>query len=599
MVQHIRNFSIIAHIDHGKSTLSDRIIQACGGLHTREMTSQVLDSMDLERERGITIKSQTVMLNYVATINNQSYQFNLIDTPGHVDFSYEVSRSLAACEGAILVIDATQGIEAQTMANYKIAMEMCLAIIIVVNKIDILTVNIDHVLQEIKNIIQVNTNDIILCSAKTGFGISELLERIVYDIPYPTGDVNAPLQALVIDSWFNNYLGVVSLVCIKNGVLRKGDVLKSMNTGCVYTVDQIGVFTPKQVKRETLSCGEVGWVVYLVKNILGISVGDTLTVLNRSAKLAWPGFKKVQHYVYAGLFSIHPKTQKDFSNALYKLSLNDASLCYEPENSEFLGLGFRCGFLGLLHMEIVQERLKREYLLDLVVTTPMVVYEVLTINNQIISIDSPLKFLSLMQIKEIREPMVLCNILFPIKYVGGIISLCVEKRGTQISMEYYGNQVKLVYELPMSEIILDFFDRIKSISHGYASFEYEFHHFQSTSIVCIEILINKKRIDALAMLVHRNKVMHFANILVSKLQSLIPRKQFDIAIQAVIGTRVISRATVKQVRKNVIAKCYGGDITRKKKLLYNQKKGKKRMKEMGNIDLPGDIFLSILNVKNK
>lgn len=599
MIKYIRNFSIIAHIDHGKSTLSDRIIQVCGGLHTREMTSQVLDSMDLERERGITIKSQTVMLNYSSTINDQSYQLNLIDTPGHVDFSYEVSRSLAACEGAILVIDATQGIEAQTIANYRIAMEMCLEIIVVLNKIDILTADFDRVSQDIQEIIKVDTNNVVRCSAKTGFGISELLERIIYDIPCPKGDPNAPLQALIIDSWFNNYLGVVSLVCIKNGILHKGATLKSMSTGRVYTVDQIGIFTPKQVKRAILSCGEVGWVVYIVKNIIGASVGDTLTLLSRPASLAWPVFKKVQHCVYAGLFPMNPKTQKDFSNALYKLSLNDASLCYEPENSEFLGLGFRCGFLGLLHMEIVQERLRREYLLDLIITAPMVIYEVLAINNKIISIDSPLKLLSLMQIKEIREPIVLCNILFPIRYLGKIMSLCIEKRGIQVAIKYHGEQIELIYQLPMSEIILDFFNRMKSISHGYASFKYEFHHFQPANIVCLEILINKKRVDALAMLVHQDKAVCCGHMLVDKLQSLIPRQQFDIAIQAVIGNRVISRRTVKQVRKNVLAKCYGGDVTRKKKLLCNQKRGKKRMKKIGNIILPNAIFLSILNVNNK
>lgn len=598
MTKYIRNFSIIAHIDHGKSTLSDRIIQFCGGLHIREMTSQVLDSMELERERGITIKSQTAMLNYIARMDNQSYQLNLIDTPGHVDFSYEVSRSLAACEGAILVVDVTQGIEAQTMANHRIAKEMCLEIIVVLNKIDILTADVDRVFQDVRNIIKVDEDNIVQCSAKTGFGISELLERIICDIPCPKGDPNAPLQALIIDSWFNKYLGVVSLVCIKNGILCNGAVLKSMSTGTIYTVNQIGIFTPKQVKREFLNCGEVGWIVYFVKNVIGALVGDTLTLVNRSASAACPGFKKIQHYVYAGLFPINFKTQKDFSNALYKLSLNDASLCYEPENSEFLGAGFRCGFLGLLHMEIIQERLKREYLLDLIITTPMVVYEILTINNQVVYINTPLKFLSLAQIKEIREPIVLCNILLPTKYLGEIISLCIKKRGMQISMEYYGDQIKLVYNLPMSEIISDFFSRVKSVSCGYASFEYEFHYFSTSNIVCVEILINKKRIDALAMLVHKEKSIYRGHMLIDKLESLIPRQQFDIVIQAVIGNRVISRGIVKQVRKNVLAKCYGGDVTRKKKLLHKQKKGKKRMKKMGNIILPNAVFLSVLNVNS-
>lgn len=598
MVKYIRNFSIIAHIDHGKSTLSDRIIHACGGLHTREMKSQVLDSMDLERERGITIKSQTAMLNYISKIDGKSYQLNLIDTPGHVDFSYEVSRSLAACEGAILVVDATQGVEAQTIANYRVAIEMSLKVIVVLNKIDILTADVKRVLREIKNIFKINSN-IICCSAKTGFGILELLERIIQDIPCPQGDLGFPLQALIIDSWFNNYLGVVSLVCIKNGMLRKRDVLQSMNTGRVYTVDQIGVFTPKQVEREILSCGEVGWIVYVVKNITGVAVGDTLTLLKKSAILPCPGFKKIQHYVYAGLFSANSKTQKDFSNALYKLSLNDPSLCYEPESSEFLGPGFRCGFLGLLHMEITQERLKREYLLDLIVTAPVVVYEVLTINNQIISVVNPLKFLSLTHIQEIREPIVLCNILLPIKYLGEIISLCIEKRGVQLFLEYLSDQIKLTYELPMSEVILDFFDRIKSVSHGYASFEYRFHRFQSAKIVCMEVLVNKKRIDALAVLVHRDNVIRRGHMLVNKLKLLISRQQFDIVIQAVIGARVISRGIVKQVRKNVLARCYGGDVTRKKKLLYNQKRGKKRMREIGTINISNAVFLSILNVNGK
>lgn len=599
MVQLIRNFSIIAHIDHGKSTLSDRIIQVCGGLNAREMTSQVLDSMDLEKERGITIKSQTVMLNYISAIDSNSYQLNLIDTPGHVDFSYEVSRSLAACEGAILVIDVTQGIEAQTLATYKIATEMCLEVIVVLNKIDVLTADIMQVIQDVKDIIKVNTNDIVRCSAKTGFGITELLERIICDVPCPKGDENAPLQALIIDSWFNRYLGIVSLVCIKNGVLRRGDILKSMSTGYVYTVDKIGIFTPKQVQRDILHCGEVGWVVYVIKNAIGASVGDTLTLLKKSANLACPGFKKIQHYVYAGLFPANPKTQKDFSNALYKFSLNDASLYYEPENSEFLGLGFRCGFLGLLHMEIVQERLKREYCIDLIVTLPMVMYEVLTVHNQIIFIDSPMKLLMLQHIQEIREPIVICNILLPIKYLGGIISLCIEKRGTQLSMEYLGNQVKLTYNLPMSEIILDFFSRIKSISCGYASFEYKFQHFQVGNIVCVEVLVNKKRIDALSMIVHKDKAIYHGHALVNRLQSLIPRQQFDIVIQAVVHGRVISKSVVKQVRKNVLARCYGGDVTRKKKLLYNQKQGKKRMRKIGNVDLPNSVFLSILNVNIK
>ncbi|URJ23298.1 translation elongation factor 4 [Blochmannia endosymbiont of Camponotus sp. C-003] len=597
MLKYIRNFSIIAHIDHGKSTLSDRFIQTCGGLNEREMTSQVLDSMELERERGITIKSQNVTLNYTSK-NGQPYQLNLIDTPGHVDFSYEVSRSLAACEGALLIVDVTQGVEAQTVANYRIAKEMNLKTIVALNKIDLLTADPNRVSQEIKNIIGIDTHNAIQCSAKTGHGISELLERVIHDIPHPQGDPYAPLQALIIDSWFNKYLGVVSLICIKNGKLCKGDVLKSMNTEQKYTVDQIGIFTPKQVQRKTLTCGEVGWLVCSNKNIIKTPVGDTLTLSTRPAKNSCHGFKKLQPYVYAGLFPIGSKNQKIFHNALYKLSLNDASLFYEPERSEFLGLGVRCGFLGLLHLEIIQERLRREYSLDLLVTAPVVIYEILTIDNQIIYVDSPSKLLSLTKIKEIREPIVVCNILFPKKYLGEIISLCIKKRGTQVAIVYHDTQVTLTYKLPMSEIILNFFDQIKSASHGYASFEYKFSHFQTSNIVCIEILINKKRIDALTVITHQEKSIYHGRLLVNKLQKLIPRQQFDIVIQATIGKRIISRDIVKQLRKNVVEKCHGGDITRKKKLLYNQKEGKKRMKQIGNVNLPHTAFLALFDVNN-
>ncbi|WP_159715142.1 translation elongation factor 4 [Blochmannia endosymbiont of Camponotus nipponensis] len=598
MIKYIRNFSIIAHIDHGKSTLSDRFIQICGGLDVREMTSQVLDSMELERERGITIKSQNVTLNYMSK-NGHSYQLNLIDTPGHVDFAYEVSRSLAACEGALLVVDATQGVEAQTMANYQIATEMNLKVIVALNKIDLSTADPDRVSQEIKNIVGIDADDAIQCSAKTGYGIPELLECLIHNIPHPQGNLSAPLQALIIDSWFNKYLGVVSLICIKNGKLYKGDVLQSMNTGQKYIVDQIGIFTPKQVKRDMLACGEVGWLVCANKNIIRkTSVGDTLTLSTCPANSVCHGFKKLQPYVYAGLFPIGSKNQKIFHDAMYKLSLNDASLFYEPERSEFLGLGFRCGFLGLLHMEIIQERLRREYSLDLIVTAPVVVYEILTIDNQTIYVDSPSKLLSLTKIKEIREPIVLCNILFPKKCLGEIISLCIEKRGTQISMVYHNTQVLLTYELPMSEIMLDFFDRIKSASHGYASFEYKFSRFQVSNIVCIEVLINKKRIDALAVIAHQERSIYLGHVLVNKLQKLIPRQQFDIVIQAIVGKQIISRNIVKQLRKNVLAKCHGGDITRKKKLLYKQKEGKKRMKEIGNINLPHTVFLAIFDVNN-
>lgn len=595
-MQYIRNFSIIAHINHGKSTLSDRFIQICGGLNDREMKCQVLDSMELERERGITIKSQSVTLHYQSQ-HGQEYQLNLIDTPGHVDFAHEVSRSLSACEGALLVVDSSQGIEAQTLANYKIAMEMNLKIIVVLNKIDLLTSDTKRVSQDIENIIGIKTNNIILCSAKTGFGIKNILERLIHDVPPPLGNIDQPLQVLIIDSWFNNYLGVISLICVKNGKLNQGDILKSMNTGKRYIADQIGIFTPKQVKRISLTCGEVGWLVCTSKNTIESLVGDTLTLLNYPAKIALPKFKKIQPYVYAGLFPVHPATHKIFADALHKLSLNDSSLYYEPERSEFLGLGFRCGFLGLLHMEIIQERLKREYSINLITTAPMVIYEILTIDNNFIFIDNPLRLLSIMnKIKEIREPIAICKILLPKKYLGEIIALCIKKRGIQISLTYYhDDQIILTYEIPMSEIILDFFNHIKSISRGYASFEYKFNRFQKSNIVCLEILVNNQRIDTLSMIIHRETAEYHGRILVNKLYSLIPKQQFNISIQASVGNRVLCRNTVKQFRKNVISKCYGGDITRKQKLLYNQKMGKKRMKQIGCVKLPHTIFLSILN----
>lgn len=595
-MKYIRNFSIIAHINHGKSTLSDRFIQMCGGLTDREMVSQVLDSMELERERGITIKSQNVTLNYKSK-SGQNYQLNLIDTPGHVDFTHEVSRSLSACEGALLVVDASQGIEAQTIANYKIAMEMNLKIIVILNKIDLSTSAPKRVSQEINNIIGICEKNIILCSAKTGFGMNNILERLIHDIPPPQGNEDHPLQILILDSWFNKYLGVTSLICIKNGKLNQGDILQSMNTRKKYVADQIGIFTPKQIKCLSLTCGTVGWLVSTSKNIAESLVGDTLTLLARPAKIALPKFKKIQPYVYAGFFPIHSTTYKAFSNALDKLSLNDSSLYYEPERSEFLGLGFRCGFLGLLHMEIIKERLKREYSIHLVTTTPMVMYQILTTDNDIIYIDTPSKLLSIIhKIKEIREPIAVCNILCPKKFLGEIMTLCFKKRGTQISLIYYSrDQIFVTYELPISEIILDFFDHLKSLSQGYASFEYEFNRFQKANIVCLEILINRKRIDMLSMIIHREIAEYNGRILVNKLQSLIPRKQFNISIQASIGNRVICCNVIKQLRKNVISKCYGGDITRKQKLLYNQKIGKKRMKQMGYINLPHNLFLSILN----
>lgn len=595
-MKYIRNFSIIAHINHGKSTLSDRCIQICGGLQDREMTSQVLDSMELEREKGITIKSQSVTLNYISK-HGQKYQLNLIDTPGHVDFTHEVSRSLSACEGALLVVDSSQGVEAQTIANYKIAMEMNLKILVVLNKVDLLTSDIKRVSKDIKNTIGVHIENIILCSAKTGFGMNNVLERLIHDIPPPQGDLKKPLQILILDSWFNNYLGMMSLICIKNGKLNQGDILKSMSTGNRYVADRIGIFTPKQVKRAYLTCGEVGWLVCSTKNSTISLVGDTLTLLNCPAKTALPKFKKTQPYVYAGFFPISPTTYKIFTDALYKLRLNDSSLFYEPERSVYLGLGFRCGFLGLLHMEIIKERLKREYSINLITTVPMVKYEILTIDNGVIFIDNPLKLLSIMnKVKEIREPIVICNILSPKKYLGEIMTLCIKKRGVQISVIYHcEDQVILTYELPMSEIILDFFDNIKSISKGYASFEYQFNRFQKSKIVCLEILINNQRIDALAMIIHYNTAEYYGRQLINKLKLLISRQQFDISIQASVGNRVLCRSTVKKFRKNVISKCYGGDISRKQKLLYNQKMGKKRMKEIGHVNLSQSVFLSILN----
>lgn len=559
------------------------------------MKCQVLDSMELERERGITIKSQSVTLNYNAK-NGKRYKLNLIDTPGHVDFAHEVSRSLSACEGAILVIDASQGIEAQTIANYKIAMKMNLKIIVALNKIDLLTAEPKRISQEVEDVIGVKIENIILCSAKTGFGITDILERLIHDIPPPPGDLNQPLQGLVIDSWFNNYLGIISVVCIKNGKLHTGDILKSVRTGQKYIANKIGIFTPKQIQCTTLMCGEVGWVVCHNKNIISETlVGDTLTSLHCPSQQSLIGFNKIKPYIYAGLFPSNSVTQKVFANALYKLSLNDSSLCYTPERSKFLGLGFRCGFLGLLHMEIIQERLKREYAIDLIITSPMVKYEALTIDQKVIYINNPVQLLStIIKIREIREPIALCNILTPKQYLGNIINLCNKKRGVQVSIVYRSNQIMVTYDLPISEIILDFFDHIKSVSRGYASFEYEFNRFQKADVVCLEILINNQRIDTLAMIVNREVAESHGRVLVNKLQSLIPRQQFNLSIQAVVGNRIICRSTVKQLRKNVISKCYGGDVTRKKKLLYNQKLGKKRMEKTGHINLPHSIFLSIL-----
>ncbi|AVQ88378.1 MULTISPECIES: translation elongation factor 4 [Plesiomonas] len=594
-MKHIRNFSIIAHIDHGKSTLSDRIIQICGGLSDREMAAQVLDSMDLERERGITIKAQSVTLDYTAR-DGQVYQLNFIDTPGHVDFSYEVSRSLAACEGALLVVDAGQGVEAQTLANCYTALDMNLEVVPVLNKIDLPAAEPERVAEEIEDIVGIDATDAVRCSAKTGVGVPDVLERLVQSIPAPEGDPEAPLQALIIDSWFDNYLGVVSLVRIKNGCLRKNDKIKVMSTGQTWGVDRLGIFTPKQIDRTELNCGEVGWVVCGIKDILGAPVGDTLTLARNPAEKALPGFKKVKPQVYAGLFPISSDDYEAFRDALGKLSLNDASLFYEPENSTALGFGFRCGFLGLLHMEIIQERLEREYDLDLITTAPTVVYEVAMTSGEIVYVDSPAKLPPLNNIAEIREPIAECHMLLPQPYLGNVITLCIEKRGVQTNMVYHGNQVALTYEIPMGEVVLDFFDRLKSTSRGYASLDYGFKRFQAADMVRVDIMVNGDRVDALAIITHRANAQSRGREVVEKMKELIPRQQFDIAIQAAIGNQIIARSTVKQLRKNVLAKCYGGDVSRKKKLLQKQKEGKKRMKQIGNVELPQEAFLAILHV---
>ncbi|HHF5888276.1 TPA: translation elongation factor 4 [Haemophilus influenzae] len=594
-MKNIRNFSIIAHIDHGKSTLSDRLIQTCGGLSDREMEAQVLDSMDLERERGITIKAQSVTLNYKAK-DGETYQLNFIDTPGHVDFSYEVSRSLAACEGALLVVDAGQGVEAQTLANCYTAIEMDLEVVPILNKIDLPAADPERVAEEIEDIVGIDAMEAVRCSAKTGVGIEDVLEEIVAKIPAPEGDPNAPLQALIIDSWFDNYLGVVSLVRIKNGVLRKGDKIKVMSTGQTYNVDRLGIFTPKQEDTTVLECGEVGWVVCAIKDILGAPVGDTLTHQHNSATEVLPGFKKVKPQVYAGLFPVSSDDYEAFRDALGKLSLNDSSLFYEPETSTALGFGFRCGFLGLLHMEIIQERLEREYDLDLITTAPTVIYEVQLTNGEVVYVDSPAKLPPLNNIAEIREPIAECNMLVPQEYLGNVITLCVEKRGVQTNMVYHGNQIALTYEIPMGEVVLDFFDRLKSTSRGYASLDYGFKRFQAADMVRVDIMINSERVDALALIVHKDNSQYRGRELVEKMRELIPRQQFDIAIQAAIGNHIIARSTVKQLRKNVLAKCYGGDVSRKKKLLQKQKEGKKRMKSLGNVEVPQEAFLAILHV---
>ena len=594
-MKHIRNFSIIAHIDHGKSTLSDRLISTCGGLSDREMESQVLDSMDIERERGITIKAQSVTLDYKAK-DGETYQLNFIDTPGHVDFSYEVSRSLAACEGALLVVDAGQGVEAQTLANCYTAMEMDLEVVPILNKIDLPAAEPDRVAEEIEDIVGIDATEAVRCSAKTGLGIDLVLEEIVRCIPPPEGDPDAPLQALIIDSWFDNYQGVVSLVRIKQGQIKVGDKMKVMSTGLVHLVGKVGYFTPKQKETGILKAGEVGYVIAGIKDILGAPVGDTLTINGNEAVEALAGFKRVQPQVYAGLFPVSSDDYESFRDALTKLSINDASLFYEPENSSALGFGFRCGFLGLLHMEIIQERLEREYDIDLITTAPTVVYEVETNDHKVHYVDSPAKLPAVNDIFEIREPIAECNILVPQEYLGNVITLCIDKRGVQTKMDYHGKQVALTYLIPMGEVVMDFFDRLKSTSRGYASLEYNFEKFLASDMVRVDVLINGDRVDALALITHRDNSETYGRDLVDKMKELIPRQMFNIAIQAAIGGKIIARSTVKQLTKNVLAKCYGGDISRKKKLLKKQKEGKKRMKSVGNVDIPQEAFLAVLHI---
>ena len=597
-MQNIRNFSIIAHIDHGKSTLADRLIQLCGGLSEREMQAQVLDSMDLERERGITIKAHSVTLNYKAK-NGEIYQLNFIDTPGHVDFSYEVSRSLAACEGALLVVDAGQGVEAQTVAVCYTALDQGLHVVPVLNKIDLPQADAERVIHEIEDIIGLEAQDAVLISAKNGLGITELLERLIADIPPPVGNIEAPLQALIIDSWFDSYLGVVSLVRVKNGILRSGDKMQVMSTGRSYEVTGLGVFTPKRVATNELKAGEVGYVIAGIKDINGAPVGDTLTHAHRAATDMLPGFQTVKPQVYAGLFPIHSDDFTALREALSKLRLNDAALFFEPESSDALGFGFRCGFLGLLHMEIVQERLEREYNLELITTAPTVIYEIITTKGETLHIDNPSRLPAVNFIEELREPIAKANILVPQMHLGSVITLCVERRGRQKSMLFHGNQVALVYELPMSEIVLDFFDRLKSVSRGYASLDYSFSHFETADLVRVDIMINGERVDALASIVHREQSQMRGRLITEKMRELIPRQMYDVAIQAAIGGQIIARQTVKAMRKNVTAKCYGGDISRKRKLLEKQKEGKKRMKQLGNVEVPQEAFLAVLKLDEK
>ncbi|OLL30215.1 elongation factor 4 [Burkholderia sp. SRS-W-2-2016] len=597
-MDHIRNFSIIAHIDHGKSTLADRIIQICGGLSDREMEAQVLDSMDLERERGITIKAQTAALTYRAR-DGRVYNLNMIDTPGHVDFSYEVSRSLSACEGALLVVDASQGVEAQTVANCYTAIELGVEVVPVLNKIDLPAANPENAIAEIEDVIGIDATDATHCSAKTGLGVEDVLEALIAKVPPPKGDPNAPLQALIIDSWFDNYVGVVMLVRIVNGTLRPKDKIRLMATGAQYPVEHIGVFTPKSKNLESLSAGQVGFIIAGIKELAAAKVGDTVTLVGQPASEPLPGFKEVKPQVFAGLYPVEANQYDALRDSLEKLKLNDASLQYEPEVSQALGFGFRCGFLGLLHMEIVQERLEREFDMDLITTAPTVVYEVVQRDGTTLMVENPAKMPEPSKIEEVREPIVTVNLYMPQDYVGAVITLCTQKRGTQINMQYHGRQVQLTYEIPMGEVVLDFFDRLKSISRGYASMDYEFKEYRASDVVKVDMLINGDKVDALSVIVHRSQSQYRGREVAAKMRELIPRQMYDVAVQATIGSNIIARENIKALRKNVLAKCYGGDITRKKKLLEKQKAGKKRMKQVGSVEIPQEAFLAILRVEDK
>ena len=597
-MKHIRNFSIIAHIDHGKSTLADRLIQRCGGLSDREMEAQVLDSMDIEKERGITIKAQTAALDYKAK-DGQTYRLNLIDTPGHVDFSYEVSRSLSACEGALLVVDASQGVEAQTVANCYTALDLGVEVVPVLNKIDLPSASPDTARAEIEDVIGIDATEAVEASAKTGIGIDDILEQIVQKVPEPKGDIDAPLKALIVDSWFDNYVGVVMLVRVIDGVLKPKDRMKLMSTGTLHLCEQVGIFTPKSKQQPQLSAGEVGFIISNIKELKAARVGDTITLADRPAEQALEGFKEIKPQVFAGLYPVEPNEYEQLRDSLEKLQLNDAALQFEPEVSQALGFGFRCGFLGLLHMEIVQERLEREFDMDLITTAPTVVYQVRQRNGEEIIVENPAKLPDIGKIEEIREPIITAFIFLPQDYVGSVITLCNQKRGSQIDMRYHGRQVQMIYELPLSEVVFDFFDKLKSVSRGYASLDYEFKEYRTADMVKLDVLINGDKVDALSLIVHRSSSVYRGRELVSKMRELIPRQMYDVAIQAALGAQIIARETVKAMRKDVLAKCYGGDISRKKKLLEKQKAGKKRMKQIGSVEVPQEAFLAVLRVDGK